>query len=316
MTLNWTPRSDTAAHAVLDDLITASGRRRTGNRWQQARHDLRRAGYITPHGITPAGIAAHTRARLWDGRPHEALMLLTLTGDWQPLAHIAAAGGLSYSLASQRLAGLMSLEYAERHPDLNGYPSHYRATPDGLLMQEAAQAFAQETHEQLAENGTRMDTRQHRRPARWNERQPSQGQTGTEPRAPLPEHARAVDAAVRSAPTGPRHARPHVETRPHLQGEVMKTASQVKGIPQKDRKPRNRAGDATLGSKLSALRESFRLTQQDVIDNATPSVSRVGLAMIETGEAMPTVRTLVTLAAFYETSIDELTRHMIPGSDS
>lgn len=139
MTLNWTPRPDTAAHAVLDALITASGRRRTDNRWHQAQCRLRRAGYITPHGITPAGIAAHTRATRWDGRPHEALMLLLLTGYWQHITEIAAAGNLSRSLATQRCTDLMSLEYAERHPHLPGY---YRATPDGTRMQDAARLYA------------------------------------------------------------------------------------------------------------------------------------------------------------------------------
>ena len=86
-------------------------------------------------------------------------------------------------------------------------------------------------------------------------------------------------------------------------------ASDLAGALQAPDEPAPRQGDAELGRKLGDLRRSFNLNQITVVDHVT-SISRHHLSMIETGITMPTVRTLIDLADFYEVSIDELLAHM------
>lgn len=88
----------------------------------------------------------------------------------------------------------------------------------------------------------------------------------------------------------------------------MKAADLV-GVPQGKEEPRPREGDVELGQKLGDYRRKFRLNQSTVCEHI-PGLKRTLLASIEAGHAMPTVRTLIDLADFYEASIDELLAHM------
>ena len=136
---DWIPPPHTAAYTVLSDLTATHAPRRTGARWDQARKRLREAGYITPDGITAAGLDALQRAPMWDGRPSEAPVLLALSRRWQGMRELRDALRLSRFLLAQRLDGLRSLGYAERWPRGSAYA--YRATAEEIEMQPGARAY-------------------------------------------------------------------------------------------------------------------------------------------------------------------------------
>ncbi len=89
----------------------------------------------------------------------------------------------------------------------------------------------------------------------------------------------------------------------------MRTAREV----SQAKNPRQRAsatkhtGDKILGRKLLTARQTHGLTLRDV--EAATGVSAQGVSLIEHGVSMPLLSTAVSLAAFYELSLDELCAH-------
>lgn len=79
------------------------------------------------------------------------------------------------------------------------------------------------------------------------------------------------------------------------------------GWPQNGRRY---SGDAELGQRLWLCRDEHGLTMREVARGS--GVSAATISQIEHGQIMPSLRSAVALAAFYETSLDELTAHMRP----
>ncbi|MGN1052694.1 MAG: helix-turn-helix domain-containing protein [Candidatus Scatosoma sp.] len=59
-----------------------------------------------------------------------------------------------------------------------------------------------------------------------------------------------------------------------------------------------------IGKKLKELRKAERLTQQQVADRL--NIGRVNYTRYETGAVRPDYETLLSLADFYDISLDEL----------
>ncbi|MGN1062082.1 MAG: helix-turn-helix domain-containing protein [Candidatus Scatosoma sp.] len=59
-----------------------------------------------------------------------------------------------------------------------------------------------------------------------------------------------------------------------------------------------------IGKKLKELRKAERLTQQQVADKL--NIGRVNYTRYETGAVRPDYETLLSLADFYDISLDEL----------
>lgn len=68
-------------------------------------------------------------------------------------------------------------------------------------------------------------------------------------------------------------------------------------------------GDEELGRKLFEFRDSHGLTLREVAGETGLSVAF--LSQLETARGLPGLGTLATLAAFYETGLDELAGHMV-----
>ena len=59
-----------------------------------------------------------------------------------------------------------------------------------------------------------------------------------------------------------------------------------------------------IGSKLKELRKAEKITQQQLADAL--NISRVNYTRYETGAVRPDYETLVIIAVFYDSSLDEL----------
>ncbi len=92
----------------------------------------------------------------------------------------------------------------------------------------------------------------------------------------------------------------------------MKTAAQVarekaEGLAMA--RPQDANGDEQLGRQAKKLREHHGLFQEDVA--YALGLTRTQITNIETGRSLPSLPTLIKLAAFYECNLDYLAGHMV-----
>lgn len=86
----------------------------------------------------------------------------------------------------------------------------------------------------------------------------------------------------------------------------MITASQ---LPKNTKKEPHQNGDLHLARKLRGLRMDHMLTLRQVAKATGLSIPY--LSLLENAHTTPVVSKLAVLAAFYETSLDELAGHMV-----
>lgn len=87
----------------------------------------------------------------------------------------------------------------------------------------------------------------------------------------------------------------------------MKKASELPRS-QKER-TKEAPGDMQFAEKLVRLRRKFGLSQEQVV--AELGISRPSLVAYEAGGTLPMLRTAARLAAFYETTLDDLAGHLV-----
>lgn len=91
----------------------------------------------------------------------------------------------------------------------------------------------------------------------------------------------------------------------------MRTASELPRHNSRRTVPDNRkaTGNVELGHKLKELRYTYRLSATQVATET--GMSNTYLNQLENALSMPSVEKLARLAAFYETTLDELCGHMV-----
>jgi putative transcriptional regulator len=91
----------------------------------------------------------------------------------------------------------------------------------------------------------------------------------------------------------------------------MKTASQLTKPPKREKpKPsRQGTGDEILGRKLRALRLKYNLTLRELEKES--GHNNAYFSQVETGKITPGLKTMLWLARFYETTVEELAGHLL-----